>query len=248
MTTTGALADELSYQLSGLPTHEQFVDAASALLAVLIAGDGVAWNHLDLAAGTAVLRGTPTELTAEPVRSLLAAHAGDHPIIQSYLRDPASLSSPRRMSDVASRADLLRTGSYMEVMRPLGIEFQLSVMATRNGALTGSGWALSRSGCDFTDDDLRLAAATQPMLSLLSLLPRPRPAAPELAERLMLTERERQVLGLLAEGCTAQQIGSLLRIAPATARKHLERVYAKLDVHDRLMAVQQARALGLLAP
>lgn len=250
MTGIEVLSDQLSYQLLDLPSHGAFVDAACSMLAALIPGDGIIWNRLDLDldAGTAVLRGTPAELVTEPVRSLLAAHAGDHPIIQSYLRDPVRLSTPRRLSDVASHADLLRTGSYTEVMRPLGIRFQLSVMATRNGTSNGSGWALSRSGRDFTDDELRLAGATQSVLSLLSFLPRPRAAADDRAGQVELTVRERQVLALLAEGCTAQQIGRLLRISPATARKHLERVYGKLDVHDRLMAVHRARALGLLRP
>lgn len=56
------------------------------------------------------------------------------------------------------------------------------------------------------------------------------------------------MLCLLAEAHTATRIGRLLRVEPATVRKHLERVYAKLGVHDRLLAVARARALGLLGP
>ncbi len=63
-----------------------------------------------------------------------------------------------------------------------------------------------------------------------------------------LTDREHQVLCLVAHGDTATRIGHLLRIAPTTVRKHLEHVYTKLDAHDRLLAVQRAQALGLLEP
>ncbi|MDO9380973.1 MAG: LuxR C-terminal-related transcriptional regulator [Nocardioidaceae bacterium] len=62
-----------------------------------------------------------------------------------------------------------------------------------------------------------------------------------------LTEREREVLVLLEQGLTAVQIGRRLAITPATVRKHLEHLYAKLGVHDRLSAATHARRQGLLA-
>ena len=244
----GTVVTELSYQLLDLAAEDEFIYAASSMLAVLIPSQGVAWSHLDLATGTAQLRGTPTELQTEPVRDLLAAHAGDHPIIQSYLRTDVAVGAPRRLSDVASRRDLLRTGSYVEVMRPLQIHHQLSIMITRQGALTGSGWAVSRDRHDFTDDELAICGPVQQVLSMMTRRPVSHvPPPKEVVERTGLTPREQQVLCLVAEGHTAQRIGRVLRIAPATVRKHLERVYAKLGAHDRLLAVERARALGLLA-
>jgi DNA-binding CsgD family transcriptional regulator len=38
-----------------------------------------------------------------------------------------------------------------------------------------------------------------------------------------------------------------MEVSPRTVRKHLGNLYRKMDVHDRLMAVERARALGLLA-
>lgn len=62
-----------------------------------------------------------------------------------------------------------------------------------------------------------------------------------------LTRREREVLAQLATGSTAAGIGRRLQISERTVHKHLENVYAKLEVHDRLGAVLRAVDLGLLA-
>lgn len=61
-----------------------------------------------------------------------------------------------------------------------------------------------------------------------------------------LTTRETVMLEHLAEGLSAAAIGSLTGISARTVRKHLQHVYAKLGAHDRLVAVQTARAAGLL--
>lgn len=60
-----------------------------------------------------------------------------------------------------------------------------------------------------------------------------------------LTDRERQILAALADGRTARAIGHQLAISEGTVRKHLENLYAKIGVHDRLSAVAIARRSGL---
>lgn len=67
------------------------------------------------------------------------------------------------------------------------------------------------------------------------------------AGRASLTPRELAVLHHLARGLSADSIARLTGISPRTVRKHLQHVYAKLGAHDRLMAVERARAAGLLA-
>ncbi len=52
-----------------------------------------------------------------------------------------------------------------------------------------------------------------------------------------LTARERGVVTLLSEGMTAVAIAHRLGISPRTVHKHLENIYAKLGVRDRLSAV-----------
>ena len=52
-----------------------------------------------------------------------------------------------------------------------------------------------------------------------------------------LTPRERQILGLLADGLDTREIAAKLVISLATVRNHVQNILAKLDVHSRLEAV-----------
>ncbi len=61
-----------------------------------------------------------------------------------------------------------------------------------------------------------------------------------------LTEREREVLGLLAEGLRNRDISEQLFISINTTKTHVSRVLAKLGVQTRTAAAQRARDLGLL--
>jgi DNA-binding NarL/FixJ family response regulator len=61
-----------------------------------------------------------------------------------------------------------------------------------------------------------------------------------------LTERERQVLLLVAHGRSNAEIADLLVIAESTAKTHVKRVLAKIDVHDRAQAVVFAYRSGLI--
>ncbi|MGW5313083.1 response regulator [Nocardia thailandica] len=71
----------------------------------------------------------------------------------------------------------------------------------------------------------------------------PPPAA--LAE---LTEREREVMTLVAEGLTNAEIGERLFMSPATARTHVSRILTKLDARDRTQLVVIAYESGLVRP
>jgi LuxR family maltose regulon positive regulatory protein len=61
-----------------------------------------------------------------------------------------------------------------------------------------------------------------------------------------LTEREHEVLALLAQRLTYKEIGAQLFIAPGTVSQHAVRIYAKLQVNSRHQAVVKAQALGIL--
>ena len=63
-----------------------------------------------------------------------------------------------------------------------------------------------------------------------------------------LTERETQVLRLVAEGYANAEIADLLVIAESTAKTHVKRILAKIDARDRAQAVVIAYQGGLMSP
>lgn len=61
-----------------------------------------------------------------------------------------------------------------------------------------------------------------------------------------LSAREMDVLRLLAEGNTNQEIARILIIGVNTVKMHVQHLYDKLDVHNRVQAIQRAHAAGVL--
>jgi len=61
-----------------------------------------------------------------------------------------------------------------------------------------------------------------------------------------LSQREREILGHIAQGRSAPDIAKLLFLSPATVKGHLQNLYEKLGVNDRAAAVAEAMRRGLL--
>ena len=60
-----------------------------------------------------------------------------------------------------------------------------------------------------------------------------------------LTEREHEVLNLIAAGRSNQEIARLLVLSDKTVRNHISNIFAKLQVADRAQAIVRAREAGL---
>ncbi|MGQ0568721.1 MAG: response regulator [Armatimonadota bacterium] len=116
------------------------------------------------------------------------------------------------------------------------------VGAIRAGAI---GYLLKNTGADDLRRAIRAAAAGQVQLS------------PEAAARLMrevrapespeaLTERETDVLRLLAEGKANKEVAQTLRIGEKTVKTHVSNVLAKLGVQSRTQAALYAVRIGLV--
>ena len=63
-----------------------------------------------------------------------------------------------------------------------------------------------------------------------------------------LSEREIEVLQLIAEGLTNQEAANRLYLSLHTVKAHARNIYGKLGVKNRTQAVAKARALGILPP
>ena len=70
---------------------------------------------------------------------------------------------------------------------------------------------------------------------------------PALPQRIFpeLTEREREILSLIARGYTNQQLAAHLVLSPKTVRNHISNIFSKLQVADRAQAIIRAREAGL---
>jgi DNA-binding CsgD family transcriptional regulator len=64
--------------------------------------------------------------------------------------------------------------------------------------------------------------------------------------RMLLTDREIEVLYLFAKDLTARGIAQNLGISPHTVNNHIRKIYAKLGANSRLEAMLKANSLGLL--
>lgn len=79
---------------------------------------------------------------------------------------------------------------------------------------------------------------------LMSYFAAPRPSAPPEAFP-ELTDREREILALVAKHQTNPEIARRLHLTPKTVRNHVSNIFAKLQVADRAQAIIRAREAGL---
>lgn len=101
---------------------------------------------------------------------------------------------------------------------------------------------------------VRVVAAGDALLSpgvTRTLLSRVAPGlarTPDTERLAPLTEREREVLALVGQGLTNEEIGARLYLSPLTAKTHVSRIMTKLAARDRVQLVIIAYESGLVAP
>lgn len=184
-----------------------------------------------------VFRGAPPGWPEPGSLDYAAAHLGEHPISRWFTHtgnlDP--MTSGRVPSSVA---DCRLAAAAQEMLGPeMRRELVIPIRMTPRGR---GAFVLLRGGNDFSDEHLNLARRIQPMLVVLDRLTHPalREAAP-VQQMFGLTTREVSVLSLLRQGHTRTAIGHRLSCSPRTVDKHLERIYRKLEVQDRLGAIRR---------
>lgn len=140
-----------------------------------------------------------------------------------------------KLSDFLTVRELHRNLWYLEVMRarPSEHEMKLWLPAPR-GIVRGFFFIREPGRPDFSERDRAVLTVLRPHLSAIR----------ERWERVHrpegLTDRETQLLQLLRQGLTNQEIADRLVISTGTVRTHLENIFDKLGVHTRTAAVARA--------
>lgn len=109
---------------------------------------------------------------------------------------------------------------------------------------------LSRASTAYAARLLATFEDNRPRVEYHEPTPLPMPQAADVAQPTALveplSERELEVLRLLADGLTTREIADRLFIAPGTAKVHIHHIYGKLDTPNRAQALARARELRLL--
>jgi DNA-binding CsgD family transcriptional regulator len=226
-----------------VPDPRTLRDLARTAVARLVPADDLFWCELDVGRGVAAIE--RADGLDRPMAERFAAVGADHPPVADYVR--TGDRTPRRLSDVVSPTDWARSRAWRHLFAEQRARYQLSALVDL-GPTVGRGWTVVRSGRDFSTDDVRTARAVQPLLEAVWRMGAASTLPPGARAEAPLTAREVDVLRLLSTGATATAIGWSTGIAYGTVRKHIEHVYEKLGVHDRMLAVRRAAELGYLTP
>jgi len=145
--------------------------------------------------------------------------------------------SATRLSDVISHRRLVATRVYAEWFGPWEIEAELEAGIARSRARTRT-FVFERTSGDFSARDRAVPELVRPHLARIHETTQLRRAAglTELADLERLTTREAEALELVACGLTNAAIGDRPWIAAGTVKKHLDNIYAKLEVANRTAA------------
>jgi DNA-binding NarL/FixJ family response regulator len=165
--------------------------------------------------------------------ALAQVHAPD--VVLMDLRMP-------RMDGVAALREFARLGIASRVVVLTTFDADADVLPAIAAGATG--YLLKDASRDELLHAIRAAAAGRTVL------------APEVASRLvdwvrtpqaaLLTPRELEILGLIADGATNRAAGDRLHLSEATVKTHLLSIYGKLGVGDRAAAVAEGFRRGLL--
>lgn len=122
---------------------------------------------------------------------------------------------------------VLKSIEYRFLIRDISIEMMIGIIAVLFAALgVWAGRKLTRTKVvvsypDFTVDEKQM-------------------------DRLGISKREYEVLGLMSEGLSNQEIAEKLFVSLSTVKTHSSNLFAKLDARRRTQAIQRAKELRLL--
>jgi DNA-binding NarL/FixJ family response regulator len=210
-----------------------------------------------VADGQALLRAGLSTLLAQPGDITVVAEAGD----ADELLDAAERANP---DVIILSVDLPGPGAVETTRRILAL-CDCGVLVVGRDDFAGDVCAVLRAGArgallGTTDAvelirAVRVVAAGHALVSpsvtrgLIAQLKRvPKSGLPATGLLDELTDREREVVALVAHGLDNEQIATRLVVSPATAKTHVSRAMVKLGVRDRAQLVVLAYESGLVLP
>jgi DNA-binding CsgD family transcriptional regulator len=229
--------------LADLEHPDGFAELVLPGLDRVVGGDVLTYNEVGPAAGQVHYTDYPAGALAPATQMIFAAHVHEHPLI-NYYRATGS-GEAMKISDFLSQRQFHRLGLYAEFFRPIPVEHQIAIsMLGPDGEVIGI--ALNRRRGDFTEAERAVLGLLRGPLMAALLRARNRQLAHSAlnttrpASLATLTDRETQVLELVALGRTNAAIAHALGVSPRTIAKHLEHIYRKLGVASRAAAAARS--------
>ncbi|PWC31936.1 response regulator transcription factor [Azospirillum sp. TSO22-1] len=197
----------------------------------------VAGNPVMRAGLDSILRaqGFETDAVSEPA-AVARLFGGDAP--------DAALPDAVLIDAVAADADAV--GKLLDALPTHTAVVLLDTRGEAAWALHDGGRALLPPTATAEEIVTALRAAAAGLIVVHPALAAPRHAAPSPADASVLTARELEILGLLAEGIGNKSIARRLDISEHTVKFHLSSILAKLGARSRTEAVMLAARLGLV--
>jgi DNA-binding CsgD family transcriptional regulator len=251
MTSVEARVLALVAEVIGLTTLVEFRLGLLEALRTAVPSDYASLNHIGPGAeviAVAMIPDAPREMYAT-----FARLAHENPLVQRHARTLDGRAY--RFSDVISQRELHELALYREFYAPLRVEHQLAfTLPARQSHILGI--ALSREAPDYTREDCELVNLARPFLiqAFRNAVEHDRPRAAGASDEgrgmaaglreAGLTDREAEVVCVLAHGGSNADIGAVLGVSVRTVQKHLERAFRKLGVADRYEAAARAWQLA----
>ena len=143
-----------------------------------------------------------------------------------------------------------RLGLVAPSARVLVLTISADEVDVTKAILAGAcGYLLKDASIEQIVDGIRAAAAGESLISskvATTLLERVRSTGVETSERVELSEREVEVMRLVAEGMDNTAIGQALFISPQTVKNHISNILTKLQMDNRIQAAVYAVRRGLV--
>jgi DNA-binding CsgD family transcriptional regulator len=250
MTVADRVLDMIG-EVQGMLELDELIDGLLAAIQRNVPSDYVSLN--DIGPDTDRVIAVVTPELPESMYRLWGEYAFENPLMRRYVETLDG--RPYRFSDVVTRDEYHALELYRHFYSLIEVEHQ---MAFTLPATPGRVIAIALSRCerDFSDEDREVVERARPYLIQAwrnaidhtalrdELTARPLGpaggdgAAVEALRSRGLTERQAQVLALVARGRSNRDAGAILGISDRTVQKHLEHCYRVLDLQSRSAAAE----------